>query len=121
MAELGSDLWIVPHMRSFYFLRNTQPRSLRAFFATSTSCVERTKKPPPAMRPTPGIPLPKADPAPPDQGRRHVAHGPRCPRLHASAVEGSGAKRPVAKGGPITPCEGRCRRCQQATRTRVAL
>src|SRR5215813_14187778 len=53
--------------------------------------------------------------------RGHVAHGPRCPRLHASAVEGLGAKRPVAKGGPITPCEGRCRRCQQATRTRVAL
>src|SRR5215831_6283891 len=68
-----------------------------------------------------GVPLPKADPTPPDQRRRHVAHGPRCPCLHASAVEGSGAKRPVAKGGPITPCEGRCRRCQQATRTRVAL
>src|SRR5215469_13744472 len=68
-----------------------------------------------------GVPLPKAHPTPPDQRRRHVAHGPRCPRLHASAVEGSGAKRPVAKGGPITPCEGRCRRCQQATRTRVAL
>ena len=41
--------------------------------------------------------------------------------LHASAVEGSGAKRPLAKGGPITPCEGRCRRCQQVTRTRVAV
>src|SRR5262249_36126408 len=68
-----------------------------------------------------GVPLPKAHPTPPDQRRGHVAHGPRCPRLHASAVEGLGAKRPVAKGGPITPCEGRCRRCQQATRTRVAL
>src|SRR5215472_5604070 len=68
-----------------------------------------------------GVPLPKAHPTTPDQGRRHVAHGPRCPRLHASAVEGSGAKRPVAKGGPITPCEGRCRRCRQTTRTRVAL
>src|SRR5258708_1554029 len=68
-----------------------------------------------------GVPLPKAHPAPPNQRRRHVAHGPRCPCLHASAVEGSGAKRPVAKSGPITPCEGRCRRCQQATRTRVAL
>src|SRR5262249_44192633 len=54
---------------------------------------------------------------PPNQRRRHVAYGPRCPCLHASAVEGSRAKRPVAKGGPITPCEGRCRRCQQATRT----
>src|SRR5262249_35845657 len=68
-----------------------------------------------------GVPLPKAHPTPPDQRRRHVAHGPRCPRLHASDVEGSWAKRPVAKSGPITPCEGRCRRCQQATRTRVAL
>ena len=31
-----------------------------------------------------GLPLPKAHSAPPDQRRRHVAHGPRCPRLHAS-------------------------------------
>src|SRR5262249_21772423 len=68
-----------------------------------------------------GVPLPKAHPTAPDQRRRHVAHGSRCPRLYASPVEGSGAKRPVAKRGPITPCEGRCRRCQQATRTRVAL
>jgi hypothetical protein len=68
-----------------------------------------------------GVPLPKAHQTPPDQRRRHVAHGPRCPCLHASPVEGSRAKHPVAKGGPITPCEGRCRRCQQATRTRVAL
>src|SRR5262249_43932973 len=56
-----------------------------------------------------------------DQRRRHAAHGTRCPRLHASAFDGSGANRPVAKGGPITPGAGRCRRCQQATRTRVAL
>jgi hypothetical protein len=35
----------------------------------------------------------------PTKERGHVAHGPRCPHLHASAVEGSGAKRPVAKGG----------------------
>src|SRR5262249_29530680 len=68
-----------------------------------------------------GVPLPKAHPTPPDQRRRHAAHGLVCPRLHASAIEGSGTKRPVAKDGPITPCEGRCRRCQQATRTRVAL
>jgi hypothetical protein len=68
-----------------------------------------------------GVPLPKAQPTPSDQRRRHVANGPRCPCLHASAVEGSRAKRPVAKGGPITPCEGRCRRCQQTTRTRVGL
>jgi len=59
-----------------------------------------------------GVPLPKAQPTASDQRRRHVAHGPRCPCLHASAIEGSRAKRPVAKGGPITPCEGRCRRCQ---------
>src|SRR5262245_3905427 len=44
-----------------------------------------------------GVPLPKAHPTSPDQGRRNVAHGPRCPRLHASAVEGSGAKRPVQR------------------------
>src|SRR5262245_22941902 len=67
------------------------------------------------------VPRPEAPPAPPNQRRRHVAYGPRCPCLHASAVEGSRAKRPVAKGGPITPCEGRCRRCQQATRTRVGI
>jgi hypothetical protein len=60
-----------------------------------------------------GVPLPKAHPTPPDQRRRHAAHRLRCPRLYAS-VEGSGAKRPVAKGGPITPCEGRCRRYQHA-------
>jgi hypothetical protein len=41
----------------------------------------------------PGVSLPKAHPTPPDQRRRHVANRPRCPRLYASAVEGSGAKR----------------------------
>ena len=51
-AELSSYLWIVPHMRSFYV---PPTRSRGAFFATSTSCVERTKKPPPAMRPDPPI------------------------------------------------------------------
>jgi hypothetical protein len=30
-----------------------------------------------------------------------AAHGPRCPRLHAAAFEEEGAKRPMAKGGPI--------------------
>jgi hypothetical protein len=50
-----------------------------------------------------------------------AAHGPRCPRLHAAAFEEEGAKRPMAKGGPISTCEGRCRRFQQAARTRVAV
>src|SRR5262249_39237961 len=45
------------------------------------------------------VPLPKAQPTPSDQRRRHVAHGLKCPCLHASPVEGSKAKRPVAKGG----------------------
>src|SRR6516225_10944143 len=43
-----------------------------------------------------GVPLPEAHPTPPDQRRRHVAHRTRCPRLHAGAIEGSGAAHAMA-------------------------
>src|SRR6516162_2622145 len=45
MAELACYLSIVPHMRSFAFLRNTQPRSRGAFFAPLDFLRRERKKP----------------------------------------------------------------------------
>jgi hypothetical protein len=42
MAELGSHLWIVPRMRSFYVPPKYSAPLTRGFFRRSTSCVEST-------------------------------------------------------------------------------
>src|SRR5258708_29971332 len=52
----------------------------------------------------------------PDQRRRDAAHYPRCPHLDAPAIEGSGAKRPMATGSRTTPRRSRCCRFQQSGR-----
>ena len=52
----------------------------------------------------------------PDQRRRDAAHYPRCPHLDARAIEGSGAKRPMATGSRTTARRSRCCRFQQSGR-----
>ena len=56
---------------------------------------------------------PKSSRGPSSPRRRHAAHRPRRPRLHAGAIEGSKAARPMATGSRVAIGAGRC--CRDST------
>src|SRR5215813_5285280 len=65
------------------------------------------------------VPVQKTRPATPHQRRRHAAHHPRCPHLHAGAIQTARDKAAMATAGRIAAWRGR--RCRLSKQVELAL